>query len=354
MTRIKKAGILPVLLALFGALALTGCDSGSSTVFQALDGLANWQAVANNIIGDNIQTVAYGNDVFVAGSYAGSGDAAYSIDGVNWVSRDGTATTFGTNSFNRIRFLNNKFYAVGSAGTMAWTSNGVTWTAITQSEINGKINDIAYGKEMLIIVGDGGAMAYSEDDGGNWTSNNQTSIFKHSGGGAVNINSIVYAAGKFMAVGQSGTAAVSFDGKTWANAGPGEEGTHAIFGNATSGSNGIKMVAYGNGIFVVVGQAKAAVSVDGGVWTKIDLTPLLGSPGSTSWLNCVNFINGRFVAGGGNGQLVYSYNGVYWIKPSLQTQAIFGSNNYINGVAYGGGRYVAVAQSDNAIAYTVP
>ncbi|MDR1899359.1 MAG: hypothetical protein LBQ55_05065 [Treponema sp.] len=336
---------------LAAALALSGCDTGGGTYTPPVDPLTKWQAVAAVPFSNEVYAVAYGNGRFVAGGSDGTG--AYSFDGAVWASLDGTATTFGTDAISSIKFLNGKFWAVGGNGKIAASTTGISWDAVTQTEITGRIRDIAYGAGKYVAVGEAGMMVYSSD-GAAWTANDQTGIFKHSGNTAVNINSIVYAAGKFVAVGQSGTAAVSGDGVYWINVGPGENvGTHALFGNTNSGSNGIKMVAYGNGIFVAAGQAKVAKSADGIIWTKVDLQSLLGIPGNTSWLNCVTFVDGRFVAGGGSGQAVYSVNGQNWTKIA-QTGPIFGTGQFINSIAYGVERFVAVGGGSNRIAYTVP
>ncbi|MDR2159016.1 MAG: hypothetical protein LBP23_02990 [Treponema sp.] len=356
-TGVPAVSVLVLAAPLLLVLAFTGCQADgvdSYTVLQNLPvSLAKWQAVADAKITTEIQAAAYGNGVFVAGSRSNA-SAAYSHNGISWTALDAEATTFGANSFQQIRFLNGKFYAVGAGGAMASSSNGVSWTAITQSVTFGRINDVAWGAGKLVIVISGGKMAWSGNGGATWTGSDQTAIFKKDDGAAVNINSIVYGAGKFVAVGQSGTAAWSTDGITWTDAGPGVSGTHTIFGNTSAGNAGIKMIAHGNGVFVAAGQGKAAVSPDGAVWQAIDLSSLLGT-GGTSWLNCVVFADGKFVAGGGNGKLVYSSDGVRWTKAS-QTEAIFGSN-YINGIAFGdrivNRRFVAVGGGPT-IAYTVP
>jgi hypothetical protein len=353
-----RRGVLPVLIPLLAVLALAGCQADGVDPYVVLQNLpvslAKWQAAADAKIAAEIQAAAYGNGVFVAGSRS-DGTAAYSPDGIFWTALDATATTFGSNSFQQIRFLNGKFYAVGTGGAMASSSDGVNWTALSQAAITSRINDIAWGAGKLVIVGNAGIMAYSDNGGSTWTANDQSALFKDSGNAAANINSVVYAAGNFVAVGQAGTAAWSVDGVAWADAGPGASGTHAIFGNS-GGPAGIKMAACGNGVFVIAGQGKAAVSADGVSWQARDLSSLLGT-GGTSWLNCVVFADGKFVAGGANGQLVYSFDAVNWTKAS-QTEAIFGSGNFINGIAFGDRIvdrvFVAVGGGSNRIAYTVP
>jgi hypothetical protein len=339
--------------------ALTGCPMDSGDGDDSVS-LIKWQAVADSAFTGEVNFITYSNGKFLAGGR--NGGAAYSADGVTWTTLNGEEW-FAANQMFRPKYLNGKFWAGGNDTKLANSSDGVNWDTVTVTGVTDfHFYDIAYGAGKYVTVSSAGKTAYSTD-GVAWTPNTQTpGIFKHITpatdpedppiSAPVNINSIVFADGKFAAVGQSGTSAVSSDGINWTDTGTGAAGTYEIFGNTSVGNTGIKMVAYGNGKFVVAGQGKVAISTHGTEWSLIDLSTFIDGTTSIGWLNCVIFADGRFVAGGANGRLIYSKDGINWTR-ATQTEAIFGTN-YINGVAFGGGKFVAVGGGDSRIAYTVP
>jgi photosystem II stability/assembly factor-like uncharacterized protein len=71
----------------------------------------------------------------------------------------------------------------------------------------------------------------------------------------------------------------------------------------------------------------------GGKWTEVKNSPLGGSE-----IRAIAYGNGTFVAGGKDGKMAYSADGVTWTPVSYST---FGSNDTINAIAYGNGRFVA-------------
>jgi len=172
--------------------------------------------------------------------------------------------------------------------------------------------------------------------------------------------SVAYGNGTFVAVSTFGTAATSTDGVTWAeNTLPGGLGYGAVtFGNGTfvalpssastsvaTSSNGINWtlntigsnlwnaVAYGNGMFLAVGNAtnNCATSPDGVNWTTRAMT---GLP-SQNWLG-VTFGDGKFVATGNSTSGGMTHDGITWTAATLPT----GTAWY--GVTYGNGTFVAV------------
>ncbi|MCL2043646.1 MAG: hypothetical protein FWG89_05845 [Treponema sp.] len=286
---------------------------------------------------DDIYSIAWGgpagNERFVAvGTY---GRMAYSADGISWTAIEGgtgTATvtdpgpsTFGQNTIFSIAWGgpagNERFVAVGNSGRMAYSTDGINWTAIeggtgTGSTVTdpgpstfGSINirSIAWGgpagNERFVAVGYTGRMAYSAD-GTNWTAiNNTASTF-----GSINIRSIAWGgpAGnqRFVAGGNNGRMAYSADGISWTAI----NATASTFGT----TNGIVGIAWG------------------------------GSAG-----------NERFVAVGGGGRMAYSANGISWTAINA-TASTFVEGYYINGIAWGGpaGRFIAVGDWDGRMAYS--
>ena len=94
---------------------------------------------------------------------------------------------------------------------------------------------------------------------------------------------VIFANGKFVAVGNSGRIAISTDGVTW--------------NTATVGSKNLLSIEYGNGKFVVGDNAgNITTSLDGETWE----TPIAVSSGA--W-NAITYGNGKFVAVGDGGRI---------------------------------------------------
>jgi hypothetical protein len=163
-----------------------------------------WTAVGNSTFGaSTINGIAYGNNTFVAGgnenqhtppveAYGNSkfvaggsdGKMAYSSDGVTWTAvGDSTFGSYGISgiAYGNNTFVaggnenqhtppveaygNNMFVAGGNDGKMAYSSDGVTWTAEGYSTFGASdsIRSIAYGNNRWVAGGDDGKMAYSDD-----------------------------------------------------------------------------------------------------------------------------------------------------------------------------------------------
>jgi hypothetical protein len=317
----------------------TGGNNGNNTS-------GTWTAVADSTFGSTglysyIRAIAYGGDKFVAGG--GGGNMAYSSDGVTWTAVPDS--TFGTDEIHAIAFSGGKFVAGGSDGKMAYSPDGVNWTAIPNGTGAGTstfdsqyIEAIAYGgaagQEKFVAVGTWGKMAYSFD-GINWTAIS-TTVFDYQsvGGTAINkgyINAIAYGNGKFVA-GDSGGTAYSTDGISWTK--------------STIDTYGVNGIAYGSGKFVAVGDiAKTgyggtmAYSSDGITWTPVPITTFeVPQYNEEVPINAIAYGNGKFVAVG-DGRAAYSADGVNWT--AITNTPLNG--NQIHAIAYGsaGNRFVA-------------
>ena len=144
----------------------------------------------------------------------------------------------------------------------------------------------------------------------------------------LNFLAVAYGNGIYVAVGDAGAIMTSPDGINWIrqNAGTGQQ---------------LHGVTYGNGTFVAVGGQKdnygyitsIIISSTNGInWTQ------RGHNG-TYFLLGVSYINGTFMAVGSSGAIRTSPDGINW---SLVNS---GTNKDLSGCAYGNGKYVAVGQS---------
>jgi hypothetical protein len=274
----------------------------------------------------NLNGVAYGNGVFVAVGAAGI--IQNSPDGINWTK----ATPLPSNqqvALNGVAYGNGLFVAAGNYGGIFTSPDGKTWTLRTSLLSAQTLYGVAYGNGVFVAVGsNNGSQVYSlvftSSDGKTWTTPN-------SGGALKSLTGVAYGNGVFVAMGggvYGGTGASSSggydltspDGKTW---------TIQKVGN-TQQLNGI---AYGNGLFAAVGNNGAILtSPDGVTWTS-------QASGTTQALNGAAYCNGFLVALGNNGAILTSPDGATWTsRPSGTTQALYGAA-CDNGVfvAVGGG-----------------
>lgn len=250
-------------------------------------------------------------------------------------------------------YANGTYVAVGSrSGTDPYnnfvltSTNGTTWTwrdVDTGTNSQRYLSSIAYGAGLFVVVGGGGFIATSPN-GTTWTT--RTSALSTN-----DINHVIYAGGRFVAVGgTTSTTSIqtSTDGITW-TARTGAIGTITYSGAAQvaydptsglyamscggSGSGGVGLQTSPDGTTwtarmlpmpnAVVGvQAKAGLfvaktnttsvwnrSTDGINWT------LGGSAGSTyaEATNQFKYVNGLFVSCG-TSALAWSTDGVFWTE----------------------------------------
>jgi hypothetical protein len=197
-----------------GKFLAAGGSSGNTVRAYSDDGGVTWKSSGT---GFNCKGLVYGNSLFLTGG--SSGRIAYSddpTDGDSWKTIDNATTTFnaeGKNGFvNGIAFGDGKFVAAGSNyGHAAYSTDGTTWTAITQTEeiFADWINGVAYGDGQFVAVGDGGKAAYSSSSSvSDWTAVVDVKL-------AGNILGVAYGNGHFVAVDNAGKAAWSTDGITW-------------------------------------------------------------------------------------------------------------------------------------------
>jgi len=127
---------------------------------------------------------------------------------------------------------------------------------------------------------------------------------------------VVFAGGKFVAVGASGVVAISSDSTNWTQ-------------SATATTNTLNGIIFANGQFVAVGNGGVVeTSPDGTNWS-------LMNSGTTNSLAAVAYANGKYVAAGGN-VVIKSSNGVNW------SSAVSGLSG-ATGLAGGSAGFVAVA-----------
>jgi hypothetical protein len=222
---------------------------------------------------------------------------------------------------------------------MAYSTDGVTWTAATGSPIRGRIRNIAYGGGKFVAVTGGSTVFYSED-GVTWTEGGPPNQYD------VPLISIAYGGGKFVLGGHWWAPMWhSEDGVTWNGM------ANYIFSDKDSAVIGL---AYGGGKFIAVGnKAEMGYSTDGVTWTAIEQSPF-GEPEAVD----IAYGSGKFVAVSSkyveaddvwDNKMAYSADGITW---TAIEQSVFGEDDPLRSIAYGGGKFVAVGAWDGKMAYS--
>lgn len=133
------------------------------------------------------------------------------------------------------------------------------------------------------------------------------------------LDSIVFANGEFVAVGQNGVAAISTDGTDWSE-------------YLTATANNLSDIIYGDGLFVASGEnGTIETSTDGSNWVN-------QFSGTASSISAVTYANGKYVAVGATA-VISSPDAVNW---SPAGSGLSGAT----GVAGGTNGFVAINGSD--------
>jgi hypothetical protein len=258
----------------------------------------------------------------------------------------------------------------------------VNWVAVADSSFgtsNNQINDVAFGNNTWVAVGQNGKIAYSADNGRSWTGVPAGTAANQSGfRNVTSVNAVAFANNMFIAVGGDGTnaslAGISYstDGRTWTMVDVSGAIPSSVYGIAfannrfvaisngrtatpTNGSSGtagtnapssiLRGIAFGSNRWVVVGQgSRMGYSTDGASWTAVPQANN-GGFGQSSDIYGLGFGNNRFAAAGANGRIAYSTDGATWTAVANTTFTA-----QIRAVAYGNGRFVAVG-SGGRMAY---
>jgi hypothetical protein len=248
-----------------------------------------------------------------------------STDGVEWARRDRGFHHL----LDDIIYGGGKFVAAGGLlttnGTVMVSTNGADWTRASLATTT-RLRRVGYGNGTYVVLGRNNQRnpptpIYTSTDAMNWSlQTNATNI-------GTFLNAIIHAEDKFVAVGFSNTIARSADGATWTS-----ESLH--------NGDSLLSITYGNGTFVAVGEKSRVdaaypdnilISADGILWTRQTIGP------AAKELRVVAFGDGRFVALGETNSFT-STDGVQW------TSHLFPSAAAKEKLAFGNGHFVVVTR----------
>lgn len=192
-------------------------------------------------------------------------------------------------------------------GMLGMTRDGVNWTTqILGMPYAGFYQDVAWQEGLFVAVGGLGGRAYSNDRAASWVVTGDYSKCQ--------LRRVAAGNGRFVAVGNlfdRGCITTTTDGETWTP--------------ITDEPDLLDSVAFGNGVFVAIGPTRCQWSEDGLTWNTCT--------GQVQSTRKVFFANGEFLVFGPEG-VSRSVDGNAWTTAP---------GPWLEGVAYGQGRYVGVA-----------
>ena len=310
-------------------------------VLTSPDGLS-WTAgqVPEN---DSLGEIAFGAGRFVAASYFRSVFAYVSTDGVHW-----TPILAPDRKAYRVVWSNGRF-VVSTSDRLYSSANGTDWEiALARPYVYFDL--LAADASGFTAVSTVGSV-FTSPDARTWTERGVvgrylTSVTAGGGrwvgtpnypvGGLVvsedgyawtlvdtgtrqEIESVVYADSRFLAVGEAGTITTSSDGTSW---------SPSQVPNLTD----YYAITHGESMVVAAGDDGVILTTtDGGSWTR-RTTP------TTRNLHAAHYANGLFVAGGRRGTLLTSPDSVSW------TSRASGIANYVERISWADGLWVGVGE----------
>ncbi|MEQ8580849.1 LamG-like jellyroll fold domain-containing protein, partial [Marinoscillum sp.] len=274
------------------------------------------------------KSVAYGNGIYVAMADYGANKLITSNDGINWTPSEAQdAENWASVAFGNGIFVALPYYA----SHLAYTSeDGVNWTARAPSSEQGWI-DITFGNGRFVAIRPNGTdRVMTSLDGIHWTLT----------AGDENVGDFVgFGNGLFVSGSYGEDIATSPDGINW---------TPQELSSSEGSYFGINDVAYGNGLFVLVGDYSEESSIENDYRVLTSPDAVTWTPRSvdmSDWF-AVDYGGGLFVAVAYNGtnRVMTSEDGINWtVQPDAPLSAwddvIFGSDGFV-AVANGGDQRV--------------
>jgi hypothetical protein len=300
--------------SLSGTFEVKVNDTGTRWSVQSLPVPSGSMVRLNGVVHSGSQYVAVGEGIFT------------SPDGVTWTERP----TGLSQALNAVTWTGSRFVAVGNGGTVLTSTDGASWALQSvPAALEPVLKGVAASGSMYVAVGtqwSNATSTYAEliltsADGVTWNKAAQSY--------SMALYDVVWSGSKFVAAGTElgGTNAlaavlVSPDGVTWTK--------HLVGALST-----VEEIAWSGSQFLATGNAGAVLSADGITWTQVGM----GSVGG----GAIGWSGQRFLVC----STVYchsSMDGVRWDT----TVQLPGIGPHVNGLAWGGTKWVAVGQASNA------
>ena len=299
-----------------------GNGNYTARAFRSADGV-DWALISS---------LSYASNDFVRATYVqgrwlvmeSRGRANSSTDLSTWTRNEASLVPYVHGS----AYVNGNFFLLSDSGLMNVSEDGVTWSgAFYNGAVSRSLYGIAYGAGRYIMVASKGNIIMSSGDPSTWRAVASPTTDR--------LEDVVFANGRFVAVGESGTILVSTDGLNWFN--------------QTRGPNhDLDGLAVGNGLAVAVGKNGTILSsTDGSSWTQAQAAAL------DVGLHGVAFGQNKWVAVGDSTNIFTSTNGLDWEAhwPGFEFNYLK-SVHYANGLWVAAGVYGEILTSPDALTWT--
>lgn len=260
--------------------ALGTSPASTSTPVTPIYG-ASWTLRNSGISGGkDLYSVAWTGSLFVA--VGSAGNLMTSSNGISWTPNQ----LFGSPLWSVI-WTGSQIIVVGANGTIVTSPNGTTWTSRSTQTANALYSVTWAGNQLVAVGGGSGGIStiLTSPDGVTWT--------PQVSGTSNGLTDVIWAGNQLVALGSSGTILTSPNGVTWTSRNSGT-------------TTGLSSVAWTGNRLVVMGSGIVLISSDGVVWSRqtSDL-PLLFS---ATWSGT------QLVAVGNSGIVLTSPDGLTWTE----------------------------------------
>ena len=241
--------------------------------------------------------------------------------GLTW--KEAANSTFGSSAIRNVSYINNKFFAVGDDGKIAYSTDGKIWTAVITA-FTDTIYGIAYGDGMYVIAGT--FIFKHSTDLMTWT-DIPPNVFGIPGPGNRIIYDIVYSDNQFLACGSNASTFRSIDGITWER-----------WNNPLEWYDDLKVSIYDANTYIAAGGRSVMVfSTNNTILQKIDLNPFT----SQNEISGIAYGDNRFVAAGVEGLIIYTDDiTVQWTRVPGALKSFGYAQIY--DITYGDGKFIVV------------
>jgi hypothetical protein len=327
-----------------GSLGVQVCELGQ--VYTSPD-LLDWSPQNSNLTNDLEAVTFFGNRIIIAGA---SGAVAYSDDGVNFTA----LSLHTTNWIVSLAASSNLVVAVGDKGALYTSTNGADWNLQSPPPDLGPywLLSVAYGNGVFVTTGEQGYIATSKN-GTNWTERSIDESY-----GQLEDVAWINTSGSHTKFPYTGFWTVSDGGYAFYSTTNGATWTQFNFSSQDPSTNVLFAIAADDVTGLLAGDSEAQLGSDNAnkvVWSDQLGSELTNVPPWT-YFTAVLATNGAYELAGEDGMLVQSYltNGNYnWNTPYYSPRDWLFQVTQANGLYVAVGDNVRIMTSDDGADWTV-
>ncbi len=259
---------------------------GDGAMYSSPDD-TSWSTPFSSALGD-LRDVIWGGSQFVA---VGGGPSVYtSPDGLAWTTQ--LSTNPASSHMLGMVFAGGQYVAVGNGtANQAMTSpDAITWTSHTVSANNLTLNNVTWGNNLYVAVGQSATIVTSPD-GISWAAQTNGLV------GTENLLDVEWIGGLFVITGHDFSGgfveyfvATSSDGTSWTK-------------QVMPQFRWIEQLAFNGSVLIGVGQNTIATSTDGMTWSYRNTNASVSE---------VTWSGGEFIAAGYGADILTSPDGTTW------------------------------------------